>query len=174
MVGVTLFLRLVGAVVGGYGLSSLLVALLAVLLVRIGIARSEAVVSASMAGFLIYLALLVWAFGAVRLRTLSVSLAAGSGAAFPQTDPATDEPLISYALQFQAIPRYYDSSGSLVDWTATSPSNPSVLNVTIRFLDESSASRFRNEQDWARLATAPSPQEKQFIHSFERTFALAP
>ena len=70
------------AVVGDYSLSSLLVALLATLLARTGVPRSEAVVCASMAGFLIYLALLVWAFGAVRLRTLSVSLAAGSGAAY--------------------------------------------------------------------------------------------
>ena len=78
----TLFLRIIGAVIGGYGLSSVLVALMAALLARTGIARSEAVVSASMAGFLIYLALLVWAFSNVKLRVLWAGLAAGSGAAY--------------------------------------------------------------------------------------------
>lgn len=77
-----LTLRIVGAVLGGYALSAALVALLAALLVHAGLARSEAVVSASMAGFLIYLLVLVWAFGTVRLRTLWAGLAAGTGAAY--------------------------------------------------------------------------------------------
>jgi hypothetical protein len=74
--------RTVAAVLGGYALTALLVALLAVLLVWAGLPRSEAVVAAAMAGFLIYLALLVWAFSPVRLRTLWAGLAAGSGAAY--------------------------------------------------------------------------------------------
>lgn len=74
--------RITAAVLGGYGLTALLVALLAALLVHAGMARSEAVVSTSMAGFLIYLALLVWAFGAVRLRSLWSGLALGSGSAY--------------------------------------------------------------------------------------------
>ena len=52
MVLLKLTLRIVGAVLGGYGLSALLVALLAVLLVHTGLPRSEAIVSAAMAGFL--------------------------------------------------------------------------------------------------------------------------
>lgn len=79
---VKLTIRVMAAVLGGYGLTALLVALLAALLVLAGLQRSEAVVSASIAGFLIYLALLVWAFSAVRLRTLWTGLAAGSGAAY--------------------------------------------------------------------------------------------
>ncbi len=78
----TSLLRIGVAVLGGYSLTALLVALLAALLVLAGIARSEAVVAASMLGFLLYLAVLVWAFSAVRLRTLWVGLAAGSGAAY--------------------------------------------------------------------------------------------
>lgn len=74
--------RITGAVLGGYGLTALLVALLAALLVRVGMARSEAVISASIAGFLIYLAVLVWAFGPVRLRSLWAGLALGSGSAY--------------------------------------------------------------------------------------------
>ena len=77
-----LVLRVLGAVVGGYGLSAMLVALLAALLARSGLTRSEAVVSASMAGFLIYLALLVWAFSNIKLRTLWAGLTAGAAAAY--------------------------------------------------------------------------------------------
>ena len=71
-----------GAVLGGYCLSAALVALLAALLVRLGLPRSEAVVSASMAGFLIYLAVLLWAFSSVKPRMLWAGLAAGTGAAY--------------------------------------------------------------------------------------------
>ena len=60
------------AVLGGYGLTALLVALLATILKQAGLPRSEAV-----AGFLIYLAVLVWAFSAVRLRTLWAGLGGG-------------------------------------------------------------------------------------------------
>lgn len=74
--------RITGAVLGGYGLTALLIALFAALLVRAGMARSEAVVGASIAGFLIYLMLLVWALGAVRLRSLWTGLALGSGSAY--------------------------------------------------------------------------------------------
>lgn len=82
MLAIKLTLRIAGAVLGGYALSALLVALLAAVLVRFGMAKGEAVVSASMAGFLIYLALLVWAFSCVKLRTLWATLAASSTAAY--------------------------------------------------------------------------------------------
>lgn len=65
-------LRVVTAVLGGYAAASGLVALLAVGLPRLtGLARSEAVVLASMLGFLIYLALLIWGFSAQRLSRLA-------------------------------------------------------------------------------------------------------
>lgn len=77
-----LILRIAGAVLGGYGLTALLVALLAALLGHAGLPRSEATVSAAMAGFLLYLVILVWAFGTVRLRVLWATLVAGSGSVY--------------------------------------------------------------------------------------------
>lgn len=68
-------LRVVTAVLGGYAAASGVVALLAVGLPRLtGLARSEAVVLASMMGFLIYLALLIWVFSAQRLSRLAFAL----------------------------------------------------------------------------------------------------
>ena len=74
--------RIVGGVLGGYGLTALLVALLATLLVLAGLPRSEAITSASLAGFFVYLAVLVCAFSSVRLGALWAGLIAGSGAAY--------------------------------------------------------------------------------------------
>ena len=79
---VKLALRITGAVLGGYGLTALLVELLTALLVQADMPRTEAIVSASMAGFLMYLAVLVWAFSTIRLHTLWAGLVAGSGAAY--------------------------------------------------------------------------------------------
>lgn len=52
-----------GIVLGGYWLSAQAVALAGAALARLGMARSEAVVLASMLGFVVYLALLLLAFG---------------------------------------------------------------------------------------------------------------
>jgi hypothetical protein len=72
-------LRLLVVIVGGYVAASALVAGLAGALPVTGLARSEAVVLASMCGFAFYLALLVWGFSRQRLTHLALGLAlAGS------------------------------------------------------------------------------------------------
>ena len=71
-------LRVLGAVGGGYALSAALVALLSAALPLTGLARSEAVVSAAMLGFVIYLLLLLWAFSVRSLARLWAVLAAGT------------------------------------------------------------------------------------------------
>ena len=55
-------LRVLGAVFGGYALTALSVTWAGAVMVRLGMARGEAVVLAAMLGFVVYLALLLWAF----------------------------------------------------------------------------------------------------------------
>ncbi len=61
-------LRVTGAVLGGYAVSAALVALVAVVLIALGVARGEAVVIASLLGFVFYLLLLLWALSVRRLN----------------------------------------------------------------------------------------------------------
>ncbi|MFN4014140.1 MAG: hypothetical protein ACK4JB_02310 [Reyranella sp.] len=69
--GLSILLRLVVAVGGGYAVAAGLAALAAVILPAAGLmVRSEAVVLASMLAFLAYLALLIWAFADRRLARL--------------------------------------------------------------------------------------------------------
>lgn len=63
------------AVVGGYAVAALAVAGLAPVLARVGMAPSDAVVAAAMAGFIGYLALLMWALACHRLGRLAGVLA---------------------------------------------------------------------------------------------------
>lgn len=70
-------MRLLGAIGGGYALSSLTVAASGVILARWGMARSEAVVLASMLGFVLYLMLLLWACCVRSLARLWLILAGG-------------------------------------------------------------------------------------------------
>lgn len=73
---IALILRLVAAVGGGYAVSAGLAALAAVgLPLATTLPRSEAVVLASMLAFLVYLALLIWAFAEPRLVRLCLILA---------------------------------------------------------------------------------------------------
>ncbi len=94
--------------------------------------------------------------------------------AFPADNPALDEPIVANVIGFTAKPRYYSGSPPvLTDWTATSPQPPSFIELTIRFIDDSTARRFKNRAEWDRLATSPRENEKQFIRTFTRTIAIA-
>lgn len=82
--GVLKGLRIVGAVFGGYAVTALAVTTAAALLARAGMARSEAVALAAMTGFIVYLALLLWAFNVqsvMRLWTVLALATAAMGAA---------------------------------------------------------------------------------------------
>ncbi len=94
--------------------------------------------------------------------------------AFPAADAALDEPIVANVIGFTAKPRYYSGSPPvLTDWTATSPQPPSVIELSIRFIDDSTAQRFKTRAEWDRLATSPRENEKQFIRTFTRTIAIA-
>ncbi len=75
---VSVLLRVIGAVLGGYVVSAALVALLAVGLSATGLPRSEAVVTASLLGFVLYLLVLLWAFSVRSLARLWVGLVGGA------------------------------------------------------------------------------------------------
>ena len=75
--GLSILVRLVAAVGGGYAVAAGLAALAAGALPAAGLmVRSEAAVLASMLGFLVYLALLIWAFADRRLARLCLVMAA--------------------------------------------------------------------------------------------------
>ncbi len=97
----------------------------------------------------------------------------GTSATFPGPDPANDEPIVLNLLKFTAQPQFVNAAGELEDWDAASSSSPSVIKLTIRFLDDSSALRFKTKADWNRLATAPREQEKSLIREFTRIITLA-
>jgi hypothetical protein len=71
--------RLLVVIVGGYAAASALVAGAARALPVTGLARSEAVVLASMCGFAVYLALLIWGFSRRQLVQLVLGLALTGG-----------------------------------------------------------------------------------------------
>ena len=76
MTGLSVLVRLVAAIGGGYAVAAGLAALAAVALPAARLMpRSEAVVLASMLAFLVYLALLIWAFADQRLARLCLVLA---------------------------------------------------------------------------------------------------
>jgi len=100
-------------------------------------------------------------------------LEAGSSASLPSPDPATDEAIVLNLIEFQIQPKIYNSTGVLEDWETDSPESPDILELTIRFLDDSSAQRFKTRAEWNRLATNPRDQEKSLIRSFTRIFPLA-
>ena len=77
---VRLGMRLLAALPGCYALTALAVTLAAVLLARLGMARSEAVTLAAMAGLLVYPALLLWAFSVASVTRLWLTIAAGAAA----------------------------------------------------------------------------------------------
>lgn len=79
MQGVSVAVRLVAAIGGGYAVAAGLAALAAVVLPAAAVLpRSEAVVLSSMLAFLVYLALLIWGFAEQRLARLCVIFASAA------------------------------------------------------------------------------------------------
>lgn len=101
-------------------------------------------------------------------------LSAGGVPVFPPADPASDEPIVPNVIRFEASPKYFTGSPAKPeDWTTSSTAPPSLIELTITFLDDSSAQRYRTRAEWDRLATSPRDNEKQFIRTFTRTIAIA-
>lgn len=69
--------RIAAAVIGGYAFAWGFAALGSMLLARFGMARTEAIVTATMLGFVVYLAAILWAFAARRLGIVWLVLAGG-------------------------------------------------------------------------------------------------
>ncbi len=93
---------------------------------------------------------------------------------FPPADPTTDEPIIHNILGFEARPQYRDpADGQLKDWTATTTEPPSLIMLEIRFIDDSSAQRYKTRAEWTRLSSAPRDNELQLIRTFTRNITIA-
>lgn len=71
-------LRVIAAVGGGFFVASLGVRVIAGLLARCGLPGAEAVVAAAMAGFLIYLVVLLWGLGCDSVWQLGAWLSSGA------------------------------------------------------------------------------------------------
>ncbi len=101
-------------------------------------------------------------------------LTAGGVPAFPTAKPATDETIVPNVIGFEARPKFFTGNPAKpVDWTEASTERPSIIELTIRFIDESSAQRFRTRAEWDRLATSPRDSELPLIRTFTRTIAIA-
>lgn len=75
---VSVGLRVIGTLGGGYAFTAAWVALLAVALSFAPIARSEAVTAAALMGYLLYLAVLLWGFSVRSVTRLWALLASGT------------------------------------------------------------------------------------------------
>ena len=76
----TVWFRVVAAVGGGFGVTSLAVPVIAGLLVRSGLPGAEAVVAAALAGFLVYLTVLMWGLACPNVLRLVGVLVSCAGA----------------------------------------------------------------------------------------------
>lgn len=72
----TMALRIVGAIGGGYAVTALAVAACSAALAQAGMARTEAVALCAMLGFVLYLVLALWAFAVRSVARLWLVLAA--------------------------------------------------------------------------------------------------
>lgn len=101
-------------------------------------------------------------------------LESGALPGFPPANPLAAEPMVPNVLSFTAQPKFFQGNPARpIDWTSGSPSPPTLIELTIRFIDDSAAARFRTRADWERLATAPRREEQKLIRTFSRTISIA-
>ena len=98
----------------------------------------------------------------------------GNNPTLPSQDPLTDEPIVPNILSFAATPMFRDpSTSTLMPWDPTSsPTPPSLIELKITFIDETSAQRYRSQAEWNRLTTSPRTSELQLIRTFTRTLSI--
>lgn len=112
--------------------------------------------------------------GILGAKETQALLTAGGTPVFPAAKPASDELIVPNVIGFEARPKFFTGSPAKPeDWSAASTERPSIIELTITFIDDSTAQRFRARADWERLATSPRDNEKQFIRTFTRTIAIA-
>jgi hypothetical protein len=112
--------------------------------------------------------------GVLKPAETQALLESGSLPGFPPVNPLTDEPMVPNVLSFTAQPKFFQGNPARpVDWTPGSPVPPTLIELTIRFIDDASAARFRTRADWERLATAPRREERKLIRTFTRTISIA-
>lgn len=104
---------------------------------------------------------------------------AGDGIAFPAQNPSgatdPDEPLVYNVIDFTAQPKYRDSTGALLEWDDTLDEAPVVIDLTIRFVDDSTGERFKTKAKWDALAqdaTDTDSANYSLIQTFSRTIAI--
>lgn len=98
----------------------------------------------------------------------------GTTPAFPDVDAAKDEQIIPNVLSFKSTPMFRDAtSGELKEWSNTSTEPPSLVELSITFVDDSSAQRYKTKAEWNRLATSPRDNELQLIRTFTHNIAIA-
>ncbi len=92
---------------------------------------------------------------------------------FPAPNPA-DEAIIDNILSFQARPKFIDpAAGEIKDWDKNSTEPAAFIELTIRFVQESTSRRFKTKSEWERLASSPTEDEIPLIQTFSRTIAIA-
>lgn len=91
----------------------------------------------------------------------------------PQTDTATDEPILYNVVNFRAQPKYYDTSGTPRDWTPASTEKPTLMEVTVAVIDDSTAARYQAEPLWAKLRDSNNADAKKYVRSYTRTILFS-
>jgi len=91
----------------------------------------------------------------------------------PPVDPELDEAVIDHVLGFRATPKFFDvRTGEYETWNETMDRMPEILELTIRWVDETTARRFTRVQDWNRLVMSPRENERQFIRTFHHVISI--
>ena len=99
---------------------------------------------------------------------------AGTKAAFPARDPATDDTVVYNVVRFQVSPLQRDAAGNLQNWVETSVTAPSLLEVTLDITDDFSAQRLVSEKSWLDLAESTNIKQREAVRRFVQNIPLTP
>ncbi len=91
----------------------------------------------------------------------------------PATNTTTDEPILYNVVTFKARPKYYDTSGAPQDWNPSSSEKPSLVEVTVSVIDDSTAARYQAEPAWAKLRDSNNSDAKKYVRTYTRTILLS-
>lgn len=98
----------------------------------------------------------------------------GATAPFPTYDPTTDDPIAYNIVRFEVTGQQRDAAGNWQPWNQTQGTAPQQIEMVLELIDDFSAQRLRNENQWLALSRTTDLKQREAVRRHVHRIVLTP
>ncbi len=98
----------------------------------------------------------------------------GATATFPAYDPTTDDPIAYNIVRFEVTGQQRDATGNWQPWNQTQGTAPQQIEIVLELIDDFSAQRLRNENQWLALSRTTDLKQREAVRRHVHRIVLNP